>query len=718
MVNRVLVITGESNVVEMLQKVLGHAVHSGFTIEWAAQLSDGLKRLRAGGTDAIIMDLFLSDSQGIDTFDKLFAAAPRTPIVILSAADDEPLTTTMLQLGAQGYLSKGNLENSLVPQFVRTLIGYKTAETTFLIEKTRAEIALDSVSDAVIVTDMAGKVDNLNSAAEKMTGWSREEARGQPVSEVMHIIDGETREPKTNPMELVLLHDTPMALISGTILIRRDGQETAIEKSVIPIHDWNGKITGVVIVFHDSTTAQAMAVEMAHLAQHDFLTNLPNRVLLNDRVDQAISLAKRRDTRLAVLFLDLDNFKHINDSLGHATGDKLLQSVAERLRACVRASDTVSRLGGDEFIILVTEDRFAENAILVADKILAALAAPHVIGEQQLHVTTSIGISVYPADGGDAETLIKNADTAMYSAKERGRNNYQFFKAEMNVRAVERQAVEVGLRSALQRQEFVLHYQPRFNLETGAITGAEALLRWMHPEWGPVLPWRFLSVAESSGLMVPIGRWVMREACAQTKKWQDAGLVLPSISVNISASELCAKEFVECVRTILTETTLQPCCLQLEINERVVMRDLDFSIAILQQLKKLGVQLAVDDFGTDFSSLRYLANLPIDILKIDPVFVRDISSAQGHGLIAGAVIAMATSLNQLVIAEGVEDQVQKAFLKVQRCNEAQGYLFSRPLAAERFALLLTGSLSEKIAQKKSFSSSSVYDRHVDAQAYK
>jgi len=481
-----------------------------------------------------------------------------------------------------------------------------------------------------------------------------------------------------------------MALTVGTILIRRDGHEAAIEDSAAPIRDWDGKMTGAVIVFHDVTAAQAMALKMAHLAQHDFLTNLPNRFLLNDRVAQAISLAKRRGTQVAVLFLDLDNFKHINDSLGHSIGDKLLQSVANRLCACVRASDTVSRQGGDEFVVLVTEDRFTENAAQIAEKILSALAAPHAIGEHELHVTTSIGISVYPADGQDAETLLKNADTAMYSAKEKGRNTYRYFRAYMNVRAVERQAMEADLRAALQRQEFVLHYQPKVNLETGAMSGVEALLRWMHPQKGLVLPGGFMPVAENCGLMVQIGLWVLREACTQAQCWQDAGLSPHSISVNISAVEFCAKNFVEDVRTILAETGLNPCCLQLEITESVLLRDAESSIDILGQLKKMGVQVAVDDFGAGFSSLSYLARFPIDILKIAPSFVRDISSATGSGIIASAVIAMAASLKQVVVAEGVEDQLQYAFLKVQRCDEGQGYLFGRPLAAESFTALLAG----------------------------
>lgn len=688
MANRVLIVTGNADDAKTLEKVLGNARDGLFTVEWVTQLSAGLARLRAGGVDAVIADLSLADSQGIDTFDQLFAAAPHTPIVTLSAADDEALTTMSVQRGAQGYLSKSNLDSYLTPQSLHNLIQRKAVEETYFLEKARAEITLNSISDAVIGTDMTGNVDYLNIAAECMTGWSREEARGHPIGEVMRIIDGASREPKPNPVELVLQHNTSMALTEGTILIRRDGQEAAIEDSVAPIHDWDGKLTGAVIVFHDISAAQSMAMKMAHLAQHDFLTNLPNRVLLNDRVAQAIALAKRRGTHLALLFLDLDHFKHINDSLGHAIGDQLLQSVADRLCACVRGSDTVSRQGGDEFVILVTEDKFAEKATLVADKILSALAAPHLIGEHELHVTTSIGISIYPEDGKDAETLLKNADTAMYSAKEKGRNNSQYFKHDMNVRVVERQAIENSLRHALQRQEFVLHYQPKINLETGDIAGVEALLRWNHPEWGMVLPGRFVEIAESCGLMAPIGRWVLREACTQAKRWQDAGLALDSISVNISAQEFCGKDFVDGVRAIVSETGLAPACLQLEITERVLMRDAESSIAILEQLRDMGAQVAVDDFGAGFSSLSYLTKFPINILKIDPSFVQDIGSAKGHGIIAGAIIAMAISLKQRVVAEGVEDEEQRAFLKALHCDEGQGYLFSRPLAAEQCALLL------------------------------
>ncbi len=691
MANRVLIITGDAADAKTLKDVLGGADKYHFAVEWVRFLSDGLKRLQTGGIDAIMVDLSLPDSQGIETFDKVFTAAPHTPIMTLCTTVDEMLTTKAVQRGAQGYLMKAHFGSYLVPLSLHNMIQRKVVEETFFIEKARAEITLNSISDAVIGTDMSGKVDYLNIAAEVMTGWSRREARGHPISEVMQIINGTTWEVERNPIERVLQQDKPMQLTAGTILIRRDGHEMAIEDSAAPIHGWDGKMTGAVIVFHDITASQKMTTKMAYLAQHDFLTNLPNRVLLNDRIEQAISLADRSGTHLAVLFLDLDNFKHINDSLGHTIGDKLLQSVSKILCTCIRSSDTVSRQGGDEFVILVSEARHVEDAALTAVKILTALTASHTIAEHELHVTTSIGISVYPMDGRDAETLIKNADTAMYHAKEMGRNTYQFFKSAMNVRAVERQVIEAHLRRALERQEFVLYYQPKVNLDTGMITGAEALLRWIHPEWDMMLPDRFVAIAEDCGLIVPIGRWVLREACVQARCWEDAGGKPASVAVNISALEFRQRDFVEYVDSILQETGLSPCCLQLEITESVLMYDSKSSAATLHQLKDMGVQLAVDDFGTGFSSLSYLVQFPVDVLKIDRSLLQDMSLTNGNGIIVSAVIAMGANLKQQVVAEGVEELVQLDFLKAQHCKEGQGYYFSHPLAAEQFtSLLATG----------------------------
>jgi diguanylate cyclase (GGDEF)-like protein/PAS domain S-box-containing protein len=696
MTNLVLIVTGDSGDAKILMNVLAEATDGPFDIECLTRLAEAQERLRAGGIDAILADLSLPDSQGIETFDQLFRVAPKVPIMTLSKVGDEALAMAAVQRGAQGYLTKGHFGSYLVPQSLRNIIQRKAVEEMLSMEKARAEITLNSISDAVIGTDMSGNVDYLNRAAEEIAGWTKEEARGRPVADVLKIINGATRELVNNPIESVLQNNKSEDLASGTILIRRDGSEVAIEDSTAPIHDSSGKIVGAVMVFHDITNTHAMAAKMAYLAQHDFLTNLPNRALLNDRVAQEIALAKRRDGHLVLLFLDLDNFKNINDSLGHAIGDKLLQSVADRLSACVRGSDTVSRQGGDEFVLLISQCNNPDDAAIAADKILAALAVPYSIAGNELHITTSIGISNYPEDGSDSETLIKNADTAMYQAKENGRNNYQFFKNDMNVRAVERQKIEGNLRHALERREFALHYQPKVNLSTGEITGAEALLRWMHPERGMVLPDRFISIAEDCGLIVPIGRWVLREACAQAKRWEDIGLRLGSIAVNISALEFRNKGFVDGVRGVLLETGFQATCLQLEITESVLMRDAESSKEILQQLKDMGVQLAVDDFGTGYSSLSYLNQFPIDILKIDQSFVHEIGSTKGNGIIVSAIIAMGTSFNQRVVAEGVEKVMQLDFLKRLYCEEGQGYFFSPPLAAGQFAELMKSGVCENI----------------------
>lgn len=551
-------------------------------------------------------------------------------------------------------------------------------------EKIRAEIALNSISDAVMCTDINGIIDYLNTAAEKITGWSKKDAYGRTSSEIFNIINGTTRIPCSDPVESVLQSNQPIGLAADTILIKRDGTEVAIEDSASPIHDWNNELTGVVVVFHDVSATRAMSMKMAHLAQHDFLTNLPNRLLLNDRIAQAIESAKRHQTKIALLFLDLDNFKHINDSLGHQTGDKLLQLVTAALNTCVRGDDTVSRQGGDEFIILISDIKNGEDAARIANKVLEILTLPHIIENAHLYITTSIGISIYPDDGCDAEILIQNADTAMYHAKDQGRNNYQFFKAEMNARAVARQEIEVKLRVALDKDQFVLHYQPKFNLISKKMMGVEALIRWKHAELGEVLPDRFVSIAEDSSLIIPIGKWVIREACQQIKRWVSLGLQDITIAVNISALEFTQKNFVFDVQQILLETKIDPHRLELEITESVLMRDAKSSITILHQLKELGLVLVVDDFGTGYSSLSYLKKFPIDVLKIDRSFVHETASIQDDGIIVSAIINMGNSLKLRVIAEGIENKKHLDFLVRHDCKEGQGYLFSHPVTASQF----------------------------------
>ena len=494
-----------------------------------------------------------------------------------------------------------------------------------------------------------------------------------------------------------ILEQTVQALRDAESGLRESEAALQLEKAALDEHaqqlqQANEHLVMATIAAHELTEeVEHTKVRMAYLAQHDALTSLPNRMLLNDRLAQAMALAQRQGKQLALMFLDMDRFKYINDSMGHSVGDQLLISVAQRLTSAVRSSDTVCRQGGDEFVILLADVEHAADAALSAQKILTALTAPHRIGALELHITVSLGISVYPDDGESVDTLIKSADTAMYHAKENGRNNFQFFEPDMNLMVVERHAIESGLRRALERQELVLHYQPKINLDTGSITGVEALIRWQHPQRGLMLPEQFIWVAEDCGLIIPIGMWVLREACQQARAWQAAGMPPIAIAVNISAIQFRHRDFLAQLATVLADTGLAPQCLELELTESVLMHDANTTITVLNGLKGLGVRLAIDDFGTGYSSLSYLKHFQIDTLKIDQSFLRDITHAgsdSADAAIVTAVVCMGKSLNQRVIAEGVETREQMAFLQARGCGEGQGYFFSRPVTAAALTTLL------------------------------
>jgi len=676
----VLIVSDTLTDAELLKKTLAVARDSDFHVKRCMTLGEAVAQVSLKKIDIILADLFLSDSQGIATFNTLHELVPTIPIMIIGAQDEE-LSIKAVELGAKGYLSRGHLEHSLIPQALRNIIQRKKIEQALHNDLERARITLESIGEGVLCTDEAANITYLNSEAERMTGWSRSEAIGRPIEQVFNLLNSQTHQPFPNPVRLVIEKKKPLAMQENSVLLRPDGYRMAVEDSIAPILDINKKLTGAVIIFRDVTKTRAMEQKMAHLAQHDHLTGLPNRVLLNDRLSQAVAYAKRRRTGLAVLFCDLDNFKHINDSLGHLVGDKLLQSVALRLTQQVRASDTVCRQGGDEFVILLLDDDCSENASITAEKILRSLSQPYLIGEHELYITTSIGISLYPWDGLDAESLVRSADTALYHAKNKGRDNYQFFKEEMNARAVERQSLEVDLRRAIKQEEFILHYQPKVNLHTGEITGVEVLIRWNHPTRGLTLPGTFISIAEDCGLILSLGQWVLEKACLQAKAWIDQGHAPMPVAINISAIEFRNVHFAEHVKKILAQTGLQPQYLELELTESVLMKDVQTSEAILQELKDIGVRIAIDDFGTGYSSLNYLNQFPIDVLKIDQSFVRDISSGNGNGIIVNAVINMGISLKQKVVAEGIETDEQLSFLCKHSCHEGQGFLLSKPLSA-------------------------------------
>ena len=440
--------------------------------------------------------------------------------------------------------------------------------------------------------------------------------------------------------------------------------------------------------------------KLNYLAYHDVLTGLPGRTLFHDRLVQAVTNAHRHGDKLGVLFIDLDHFKNINDSLGHYAGDMLLKQVAALFTACMREDDTVARLGGDEFVVILASMASEDEAWMVSQKILKLMTEPFTIEAHELFVTCSIGIALYPKDGDDAKTLLQSADGALYLAKNKGRNNAQFCTAEMNAKALERLTLESELRQAINRQEFLLHYQPRVDMVSGEITGMEALVRWQHPVQGLLYPTKFIPVAEESGLIVPLGEWALRTACEQNKAWQLAGLKPVSIAVNLSARQFKQQDLVELVSSILQETELDPSYLELELTESMVMQNVEAAIATLNQFKVIGVKLSIDDFGIGYSSLNYLKHFPIGFLKIDQSFVRDITTNRDDAIIAKIIISMAHDLGLKVIAEGVETEEQKSFLCSHRCDEMQGYFFSMPLPAEEFETLLKEGRCMSMAKQR------------------
>ena len=532
-------------------------------------------------------------------------------------------------------------------------------------------------------------------AAREDVAVSREEAADQRdfVAQAREDV-AVSREEAADQRDYTAQVREDVMLSRESLIQEAEALKTAVEAHIVKLRWANEQLAAT------ATEAQTMSKEvqkakdlMDHMAQHDFLTDLPNRILFKERLIQAISLAKRHGTKLALLFMDLDRFKTINDSLGHDVGDTLLQSVAQRLLTSMRNTDTVSRHGGDEFVALLSEVADEKAVSAFADKMCKAVSAPYALAEQKLHIGVTIGISVYPDDGMDAETLIRNADVAMYHGKNDGGNCYHFFAPEMNARAVERQRIEGDLYRALEQQEFELYYQAQVELQTGNIIGAEALIRWHHPVRGLLLPGIFIPIAEQCGAIIPIGRWVLHEACRQTQAWVDAGLPLPAVAVNVSASEFGRNDFLANVHAALRDTHLAPHHLELELTESVLMKNGESAMIMLQALKSMGIRIAIDDFGTGYSSLSYLKRFPVDTLKIDQSFVAGISSKGDDDILVDAVIGLGKNLRHRVIAEGVETREQLAFLNNRHCAEGQGFYLSRPMIAEEFSNLLGTGIS-------------------------
>lgn len=537
----------------------------------------------------------------------------------------------------------------------------------------------ESSHEGILITDPEANIINVNQAFCNITGYSKEEVIGQNP----RIMKSEKHDNKfyQNMWDTLL----KTGKWQGEVWDRRkDGEIYPKWLSISVVKANNGATSHFVGMFTDITSIKKTEKRLQRLAHNDPLTGLPNRILFNDRLVSALYQSQRNKYLVGLMFLDLDRFKDINDTLGHRAGDQLLIDVARRLKKCVRDTDTVARFGGDEFTVIVTHINNTESIAIVARKMIDALSCPFHLEGHEIHITVSIGITVAPDDGTDMDSLLKYADSAMFYAKARGKNNFQFYSQEMNRKILERLQIENSLRQAINSGEFLLHYQPQVDFQTGLVIGMEALIRWQHPEHGLIPPGKFIPLAEETGLIIPIGEWVLRTACEQTKAWQTKGWAPLRMAINISGTQFKLQNQVETVKRILQETGLDPNYLNLELTESVVMENAKATIKTLNELKKMGVQLSIDDFGTGYSSLSYLKQFPIDILKIDQSFVRDITTDSNDAAIATTIIALAHSLKMKVIAEGVETEKQQLFLRKNNCDGVQGFYFGRPVPAKEF----------------------------------
>ncbi len=546
--------------------------------------------------------------------------------------------------------------------------------------------AIEASANAIMIIKTRAHgyaIDYVNPAFERITGYGAQDVLGHAVG---FLCNRDIRQTGLRELAVAAAEEREGHAILRNY--RKDGSMFWSDVYLAPVRDEQGRVSHFVIAQYDITERKLHEAELEFRTNRDPLTGLANRNLLRDRLAQSLAFALRHDHPVWVVFVDLDRFKFVNDTLGHLAGDELLKKVAERLQGAVRETDTVARLGGDEFVLLLPERSDAALTTIVVQRVMDAIAMPVTIEGHEFFLTCSVGVSAFPGDGDDVETLIKHADIAMYRAKETGRNNFQFYTATMNQQALERLHLEGDLRTALERDEFVLHYQPQVDLRSGLIVGMEALLRWQHPELGMVPPLRFIGLAEETGLIVPIGAWVLRTACEQVKAWQIQGLGFLRVSVNLSARQFNQRDLTQSIADILQDTGLDPHYLEIELTESMVMTDVDHTVEILRNLKALGVQMSIDDFGTGYSSLSYLKRFPIDVLKIDQSFVRDITLDPDDAAIVTTIISLAHNLRLNVIAEGVETEAQLHYLQRHGCDEIQGYYFSRPVPAAAFAELI------------------------------
>ncbi|WP_144395336.1 EAL domain-containing protein [Pleionea sediminis] len=554
----------------------------------------------------------------------------------------------------------------------------KIAEEALINEKERIRVTLNSIGDAVIATDLDGNVTFLNPIAEDMTGWTSQEAAGQPIEIIMPLQDGDTEQVLRNPIRIALEEGRTAGMTLNCKLMKGEGTTLEVEDSAAPIRNHLGEVTGAIIVFHDVSEARAMAIKMTHIAQHDVLTNLPNRLLLRDRAMQALQKSRRTKRKVALLLFDIDHFKNINETLGHDAGDRMIKMVSHELSGILREDDTLCRQGGDEFIILLSEVNTTTEITRFVSRLFEVFDQDWKLDEHSFRLTVSLGIAISPDDSHDLDELYRHADAAMFTAKKNGRDGFQFYSQEIEKRLLLKKELEVALKHQAKNREFEVHYQPKVDVKTGNMVGAEALVRWRKPDGSLINPLDFIPLAEDTGLILPLGKWVLKEACRQAKVWHDFNPGF-RVAINISIVQFEDVDFIDEVKNILIQSQVKPEQIEFEITESVLANDTENATNIINELKSLGVKIALDDFGTGYSSLSYIKGFPLDVLKIDQSFVKNMLHSSVDQAIIAAIIQMAKGLELRLVAEGVETNEHAEYLETMGCEIMQGYLYSKPI---------------------------------------
>ena len=671
----------------------------GFEVCEASHGGQALEQFMSRRPDIIVLDVMMPVMDGYTACSRLRGSVGgnRVPILMMTGLDDSEAIAGAYEHGATDFITKP-LNPTILSHRVRYML--RGSRTLDALLRSEARLGLAQRIAKIGNWEWQPQTGQFSASAElcRLMGI-RPQDFGGTLDAFLQAVAAEDRERVDQSLKLILTDRTPCDIDHRIML--PNGSEFIVNLQAEAIFDDQLKALTIVGTAQDISERKRSEREIHRLAYYDSLTGLPNRVLFKDRVMHAIAHARRYQYHLALLFLDLDRFKIINDTLGHNIGDQLLKHVADRLGESIRHSDSIgrsaesdqthqlARLGGDEFTVLLTNLRDVQDASKVARRILEALARPFLVGGHEIFVTVSVGIAIFPADGDSVDVLLKNSDTAMYHAKEQGRNNFQYYSNAMNAEANERLMLEGEVRHATEREEFVVYYQPQIDLRSGRIVGAEALVRWQHPQRGLLAPGEFLQAASDTGMIRAIDEWVLRTACRQIRTWQQRGLAVPSVSINVSNSLFHGTTLLKAVEDTVADTGLPPDRLELELTESIAMRNVDTSITVLQQLKTMGLQLAIDDFGTGYSSLSYLQRLPVNRVKIDQSFIRELLSRVQPVPIVRAIIAMAHSLQLEVLAEGVEHDSQRTILLAEGCDQAQGYLFGRPMPAAEFEALLT-----------------------------